>query len=288
MSLMLCQVAAPGEIGRSAGSVVRAVREAFPAQGAVVAALLARDGVAGFEQPLEGNNAFFRLYAGGRYEAAEILDGLGEVNLTEELSFKPWASCRGTHAYIQAALELARGHRLSVADIKGVSVQTGPVQSMLIEPLEKKRMPETAIDAKFSIPFTVALALVRGRVSPGDFDDAARSDRDVLRLAGLVRPVPQHGWGDSDATRGALSIELEDGRTLSGEVDVPYGSPSDPISDEALVEKFVDCCAHAARPLGAGAARTMANRILAIDQAEDSGSCFERVGFPQRMSGPVV
>src|SRR5690606_36342759 len=74
LSLMLCQLAAPGEIKHSAGTDIRAVREAFPAQAAVLAAVLARDGVAGFEQPLEGPGGFYRLYADGRYDSADVLD----------------------------------------------------------------------------------------------------------------------------------------------------------------------------------------------------------------------
>jgi 2-methylcitrate dehydratase PrpD len=274
LSLALCQITAPGEIKHSAGSVIRAVREAFPAQAAVVSALLARAGVAGFEQPLEGADAFYRLYAGGRYEAADVLAGLGEINLIEQLSFKPWPCCRGTHAYIQIALELAREHGFTAADVTAVAVDTGPIQAMLVEPLARKQAPQTAIDAKFSIPFTLAVALVRGRVALEDFAAEARADPNVLALARRVTPTSNRDWGTQHATHGALSIELVDGRVLSGATAEPLGSPARPMSDADLIGKFVDCCAHAARPLSAGEAEAAAARILAIDELQDSGSCF--------------
>ena len=57
---------------------------------------------------------------------------------------------------------------------------------MLAEPVERKRAPETVIDAKFSLFFTVALALVRARVSLDDFDAAALHDADIRALATRV------------------------------------------------------------------------------------------------------
>jgi 2-methylcitrate dehydratase PrpD len=274
LSLALCQITAPGEIKHSAGTIIRAVREAFPAQAAVIAALLARDGVTGFERPLEGEDAFYRLYADGRYEPADVLDGLGERNLIEQLSFKPWPACRGTHAYIQIALQLRQEHAIAARDIEAVSVETGPIQRMLIEPLTRKQAPQTAIDGRFSIPFTLALALLRGNVGLEDFGTAMRTDSDVLALARRITPHVNSTWGDAHATRGALSITLKDGRVLSGRVDEPLGSPHSPLSDEALTDKFLACCAHAAQPVAPDAARVIAGRILTIENERDSGACF--------------
>jgi hypothetical protein len=107
MSLMLCQATMPGEIMHSPQTVIRAVREAFPAQAAVIAAQLAKGGVAGFEAPFEGKAGFFQLYADGLFDRGVLLDGLGRKYFGEELSFKPWPACRGTHAFIELARVLA-------------------------------------------------------------------------------------------------------------------------------------------------------------------------------------
>jgi 2-methylcitrate dehydratase PrpD len=274
LSLMLCQLTAPGAIRHSGQSEIRAVREAFPAQAAVLAALLARDGVAGFEQPLEGSDAFYRLYADNRYEPADVLDGLGDAFLIEQLSFKPWPACRGTHAYIEIALELRAQHSLAWTDIDSITVETGPVQQMLVTPLQQKQAPQTTIDARFSIPFMTALALVRGRVGLDDLRPESLADPDILALARRVAPALEPAWGMEHAVQGALSLRLKDGRCLSGRLEAPLGSLRAPISDEALTEKFVACWQQAAAPLPARAARELARRILEIDDSEDSGACF--------------
>jgi 2-methylcitrate dehydratase PrpD len=78
LSLTLCQATMPGEIKYSRDTVIRAVREAFPAQAAVQSSALAARGVRGFEAPLEGKAGFFQLYAEGHYDPSVMRDGLGE------------------------------------------------------------------------------------------------------------------------------------------------------------------------------------------------------------------
>lgn len=274
LSLALCQATAPGEIMHSRRTVVRAVREAFPAQAAVTAALLAREGVAGFEAPLEGEAGFFRLYAGGHYDPADLLGDLGGRYHIERLSFKPWPACRGTHAYIEIALRLAAAHRIAWQDIHSVTVVTGPVQRMLLEPHARKCAPETIIDARFSIPFTLAMALVRGHVDLEDFRPEALADPQILSMAARVVAREQPDWGREQAASGALSITLRDGRVLSGQVDHALGNPEAPMTTARLVEKFIACCGQSRRSLARADAAALAERILRIDAAPDCGAVF--------------
>ncbi|MFM5931741.1 MAG: MmgE/PrpD family protein, partial [Novosphingobium sp.] len=139
LSLALCQVTMPGEIKHSRRTVIRAVRESFPAQAAVNSALLARAGVSGFEQPLEGRDGFYALYAGGKFDPADLLDGLGESWWIQQLTFKPWPSCRGTHPFIEMALDLRQRRAIAPGDVAEVTVGHDAVQQMLIEPLARKQ-----------------------------------------------------------------------------------------------------------------------------------------------------
>lgn len=271
LSLTLCQATAPGEIQHSERTVIRAVREAFPAQAAVNSVLLARGGVPGFETPLEGRGGFYRLYVDGRYDPWELFDGLGTRFLGEQLSFKPWPACRGTHAGIEVALRLRAEHRIDWRSVEAVTAVVGPVQRMLIEPLARKQAPQTAIDAKFSIPFTAALALVRGHVTLDDFGPEALADPAVLAVARRVSPAEDAEGRLTRGSGGALLIRLADGRTIGGEVPEALGHPDRPLSREALVGKFVDCAGRAERPMTAEAAQRLAAELLAADERDDVG-----------------
>ncbi len=274
LSLMLCQVTMPGEIKHSAGTVIRAVREAFPAQAAVQSALLARDGLAGFEAPLEGKSGFFALYAGGEYDAAELTRGLGESFLIEQLTFKPWPSCRGTHAAIELALDLRATHGIDVARIKRIEIECDGIQRMLVEPLARKAAPANAIDAKFSIPFTCALALVRGRVGLDDFDAASLHDRTILGLAARIVPVVCENAARQPGSGGGLRIELDDGRVFAGEVGNARGCPERALAMDDQIAKFTACLARARQPRTADQASALADTILSIDRHPDAGEPF--------------
>lgn len=280
LSLTLCQATAPGEIKYSPGSHVRAVREAFGARAAVTSVLLAADGVCGFERPLEGEAGFFRLFADGRYDPAALTGGFGKDFLIDEISFKPWPSCRGTHAYIEVALNLKSAHGFHGRDVVRIDAAVGAVQEMLIAPLDTKRKPATAIDAKFSIPFTVALALTKGGVTLSDFDEQALDDEEILAVAARVHPESRSGWDRRCASSGALRITLENGAVLEGENHAPKGHPSNPMSEDELVEKFIQCCS--ASPQGAAAAG-FAREIAGLENCPDAGGLF--ASFARSLNG---
>jgi len=273
-SLLLLQNSCPGEIKYSADTVIRAVREAFPAQAAVTVTLLAEAGVRGFDAPLEGRAGFYALFAAGQYATSDLLDGLGLRWHIDALSFKPWPSCRGTHAAIEAALTLRAGEALDPARVDQVIIEGGSVQAMLAEPADRKRAPQTAIDAKFSLPFTVATALAHGTVTLDHFGAAGLSDPAVLALAARCSWRQRPDWGVDQPVAGGLRIRLRDGSERSCEVRDPAGSPTRPLDDGQLVAKFVDCLGRAARPTAAGAAAALAARILQIDPESDVGALF--------------
>jgi len=274
LSLALCQVTMPGEIKHSQRTVIRAIREAFPAQAAVQAALLAEQGVAGFEAPLEGQSGFFALYAGGQFAPEVLLAPLDGGLFIEQLTFKPWPSCRGTHPFIEMALALRAAHGFAAQDIVAIQVGIGPMQRMLVEPVGRKRAPEVAIDAKFSVPFCTAAALVTGAIGLDSFAGGQLHDPDVLALAAKVEFVEPPGAADWRGDAGTLAISLTDGRRLTAELDRARGTPQNPLGEGALVDKFAECARRAAEPMPDPAARELAARILALEDCADVGALF--------------
>jgi 2-methylcitrate dehydratase PrpD len=260
-SLMLLQTSTPGEIKHGQESSIRAVREAFPAQAAVSAVQLAALGVQGFAAPLEGRDGFFRLFAGGHYDAAELRRPWGEGWYIQSLSFKPWPSCRGTHAAIECALQL----RTAVGDpakLARIVVEGAEVQRMLAEPQARKCAPDGAIEAKFSLPFTVAAALLDGAVTLDTFNARNLARPAVRELAQRVEFAARPDWSGGAAVSGALRVELADGRQLRQEIIQPRGAPARALDDAALIDKFVECSGRARQPMHRGDAMVLARRLL--------------------------
>lgn len=272
-SLLLTQNSCPGEIKFCAESTLRAVREAFPAHAAVLSVQLAARGVRGFDAPLEGKAGFYALFAGGEYDTAPLYDDLGTRFAIEQLSFKRWPCCRGTHAYIEAA-QILRRESFQVQDIEAVICAGGKIQRMLAEPLAGKRRPRTVIDAKFSIPFTVALALTEPELTLASFSAAALDDPQLLDLAGKCEFQLGEDPDFARATCGEVALRLRDGRTLRHRVSRALGEPTRPLGDTELRRKFVECVSRAASPVKPARAARYAERVLALEEESDAAAAL--------------
>lgn len=242
LSLTLAQVAGTAEMTRGVRSVVRGVRDAFGAQVGVRSAQLAAAGVRGFDRPLEGESGLFALYAEGRFEPAALLDELGTRYEGAALTYKPWPSCRGTHAAIEAALRLRA--EVDVDSVTDIVVTGARLNRMLCEPADQRCAPAVAIDAKFSLPFTIGRALVHGEVALDAFTSDALRDGRVLALARRVRYRIDPDESSGAVTRCRLEVTTWDGTTSTMVATAP-GGPDRPMSDDDLRAKFVANARHA-------------------------------------------
>jgi 2-methylcitrate dehydratase PrpD len=279
-SLTLCQTTCSAELKTSPRSDVRAVRDAFPAQIAVSSALLARKGVRGFDHPLEGAAGFFALYARGAYSPEVLIEALGERFEIDRISFKPWASCRGTHAFIEAAQQAIRAQRIDVEAISSVELTGSRLNRMLAEPLAQKQRPATAIDAKFSLPFTVAVALRRGTVTLDDFSPTAIKEEATLDLAARVSYSVRESQPDKgvEALRGSMTVHLRDGIQHRIEIEKPLGSEDRPIEDAMLIAKFRDCCRRAWTGPSDHAIESWVEQTLCLEACDNVGPLVRSLG----------
>lgn len=262
LALTLSQAASSGQFKRDPRSDVRAVRDAFAAHAGLTASLLAAGGVRGFEGAIDGPHGLYGLYARGAYDPGALCAELGHTFHAAAVSFKPWPSCRGTHAFIEAALAL-RTYCPPQA-IERVVAYGAPLNRMLIEPEAHKRRPRTATDAKFSLPFCVSLAFARGAPSLDDFGAARLEDSTLLALAERVFYSSDTGYA---ATSGRLEVQLRGGRRECFEVQRALGHPDNPLGTAHLIDKFVACAGRAALPLTAAEAAAVADATLSIERA---------------------
>jgi len=276
LALTLNQATATAQFKTDPTSTLRAVRDAFPAHAGLLSALLAQRGVSGFDGVFEGKAGLFALFARGRYDEAVLTDDLGARFHGERLSFKPWPSCRGTHAFVEAALALRQAHALKPDTIAEIVMTGGGVQRMLAEPAAQKQAPRTAIDAKFSLPFTTALALVDGAVTLDSYAPDRLSDPTITDLAARGRFVLDPETTLRDAASGSLSLVLRSGETLTRHVPHPKGAPENPIDEARIAAKFRDCAARACRPPSNADIAILAETILDLDHVARPAAILAR------------
>jgi 2-methylcitrate dehydratase PrpD len=268
-SLTLCQATCSAELIYSSNSMIRAIRDAFSAKAGLLSALLAQKGITGFQKPIEGRAGLFNIYARGNWAPRPLTKNLGKIFEGADVSFKAWPSCRGTHAYIDATLQILEEHPFKRVEIKEIHLTVNSMNKMLCEPSKNKKRPVTAIEAKFSLPFTVATVIVHGTVTLDHFGPRALSDPPVLDLARKVSYRVDEKLSLRQATEGSVQIVTQDGRTYSKSSVFPCGHPNNPMSDEALVSKFVDCAKHSSKKFSERTLNKIVTLALNLEEIKD-------------------
>lgn len=223
------------------GTPVKPIHVGQAAQNGVLAALLTRNGMSANIEAFEHNYGFFNLFNGtGTYDADAILAGWdGPMELLEPgIAIKQHPCCGSAHSAIDAALSLVAKHGLFEPD-EIASVSTRTHERRLAH--TNRPAPKSGLDAKFSVQFLTAKALVAGRIRLGDFADGAFMTPDV---AEILSRVSSAGHGDDDAYRGEVTVTMKNGDIFSATASTKFGrGPTNPMSDEELREKFLDCAA---------------------------------------------
>ena len=129
------------------------------AEAGVAAAQMARAGITGSLDVLDGDSGLGRAMSNGP-DWTSVLSTLGQAFNITRMTFKNHACCGHTFAAIDAAQVLQAQLNVRAKDIERIDVGTyGPALDVAGNP-----QPRTAAEARFSLPFVVANAIVHGSV----------------------------------------------------------------------------------------------------------------------------
>jgi 2-methylcitrate dehydratase PrpD len=136
------------------------------------------------------------------------------------------------------------------------------------EPLDAKRRPRSVVDAQFSLPFSVATALVHGAAWPEDFRPAAFDEPAVRHVMDRVEPARDAALDVCFPRTWPcwVRITLDDGAVLEERVDHPLGDPENFPSPAVLAAKFERL---ARRALHADRARELSAIVTRLDAVPD-------------------
>ena len=272
------QMSGSRQMAVGAATHMRSMQAGFSGQGAILAAELARRGIIGSKEIVEGRYGFFKTYIRGNAPDWSVIVGeLGtRFPLIEKHGFKVWPACAYTRTTNTATLYLREQHALKPEDIASITVVGGTGGTQLLsEPLELKRRPKVSIDAKYSIPFTTAVMMAKGNVTLHDYTEEGLRDPRVLAMADKVsyRPAaepPAGRGGSADVSKTSVEIVTKDGRVLSHRPDGVPGDPKYPVGWERLEAKFRDCVSFSAKPVPARNVDRAAEMIRDLENISDA------------------
>lgn len=226
------------------------------------AAELAAHGFGGPGSALEGQYGHFRTVS-QRFDVERFFRGLGQSFEILRTGLKPYACCRQHHTAIDAVMALKEEHGLVPEQVERIRHRTFVVASR-----GSDTRPKSVQAAKYSAPYTIAVALALGRNERAQYAMALIQDASLLHLASKVEV-------SADAELDALynekwpsiiEVTLKDGRVLTARRDLPTGEPEHPLSDAELKEKFLSLASDC---VSADRANAIWEAIFKLDEAAD-------------------
>jgi 2-methylcitrate dehydratase PrpD len=253
---------------RQLGSMAKPLHAGLAAKNGIVAAQLAAAGVTANEEPFEGKWGYLEMTAGP--EAAgfiEPLQRLGAPSAMEQYGvwLKFYPCCASTHRPVDAIRALG----LRPEKVLGVEALVSEIAAANLRYL----VPKDAFEARFSLPYCLAAAIVDGTLTPASFSPQA-VDRPAIRalLGKVAMEVDPELRGNVPVTesreRGTVRVRLADGGTVERAVTVPHGHPEDPLTSEELDGKFLACADGTLRAERVGAALEMLHGLGRLDRVD--------------------
>jgi 2-methylcitrate dehydratase PrpD len=248
------------------GTMTKPLHVGQCARGGLMAALLARKGFTANPDAFEHKQGYFNVFNGaGNFEAAKILEGWGEPLdiVAPGACYKQYPCCASTHAAVDAALD--------------IRAQLGPFDPAAIARVESwtsaqrlahtnRPQPASSLDAKFSVQYCVARALLDGKVVFEHLEGEAYRDPKTCDLLARVHAAPfaEGTFAAGNHVGAEVKVTLADGRAFSSKIAKSLGRTSaNPVAPAAMLTKFESC---AARVLPAAQVHAVAQAIEAFER----------------------
>ncbi len=226
------------------GTMCKPLHAGKASMNGLFAAQLAEKGFNSSEEIIEGKEGFTHTFTPDG-QLMCTLEGLGKHYEILNVMFKRYASCFGTHPTIDAALAF-REEGLKTDDIKSVHVI--PFHG-LYDAINIMK-PCTGLEGKFSIPYTFAVALIKGKVGEDEFAEESIRNPDIVQIRDKVTMEKNESMPENNSL---VVIEMRDGRKLEKHIDINEVFKDPGKKEESLRNKFKDC----------------ATKVLSEDQSED-------------------
>jgi 2-methylcitrate dehydratase len=249
------------------------IRFGWVACDAIVACLMAQNGITGPVRVVEAEGGVNAVVARGELNLSRLVDLSGWKML--DVRFKSTPANGPTASHVQATLSLVREHDLKPEDIDRVHIRCALRESKHTTAPAKK-YPRNAESADHSAFYANAHAVVYRSFGPDSIDPTRFTDPAIV---GLIERIVVEGDPQLAQYQAVSRITTRDGRTLEKRIDAPHGIGPVPLSDTELERKFSEM---AERQMPAAKARELIDLCWSFDRAQSVDAVMEAMSFARK------
>jgi 2-methylcitrate dehydratase PrpD len=237
---------------RNFGTMTKPFHTGWAARNAVVATELAACGFTAADDALEGRSGFFAAYGTEKSRADVTCSALGcpFAIVDPGIGLKKWPCYNGSQRAMHGVLTLREKLGFSAATLERLECRMPPGgMQVLIYPV-----PKTGLEAKFSLPYSLAAGVLDGEYSLATFSDAAVLRPEIPPLLAKIHVAEDARCGGDDplletraaGARGFVEVEAHtiDGRSERIRVDAAPGHPTRELGWNEILRKFMDCASY--------------------------------------------
>jgi 2-methylcitrate dehydratase PrpD len=258
------------------GTMAKSFNAGHAAENGVMAATLAQSGFSASTDVFDDPMGYFAAACHGMVERKLIKFGPPYFLVNPGIAIKIYPCAGVLHPALDAIIELAKEYDLQPTDIKRIRVSLGPDAAL---PLVYPR-PRTALEGKFSLPFSAAVALVHRRAGLDQYKDANLLDQiitAVMKRVCLVQNPRLRSVGNLGC-QAEVEIQLNSGKTYRKLAAVGKGHPKKPLTREEIQEKFYEC---AGERIPKKRAKRFVEKLWSIERVDALGPWLGSLRFPR-------
>ena len=265
-----------GGLIASFGSMTKPYHAGRAAHAGVMAARLAEQGFTGASDALEHPKGLLKgISPAGRVDLISPAHAGREWRLPKDgLNIKKYPTCFATHRALDGILSLLDDHPIEPEQVRQVRVTTSRRNKSTL----RFDRPDDAMQAKFSMPFAMAAAILTRRCSLLELSEDFLCRAGVPALMQRVEVLPddiEDPRRPGEAPEDVVEVELHDGVVLRRAVDYARGGPERPLLPGELLGKFETC-------LAAGQlhcdARPLFQALMAVDELPGTQLIYQLAG----------
>jgi len=246
------------------GSMVKPLHAGMAARNGVMAARLAQRGFTASPHAIDGPQGYLVAMDSERDSLDAAVGDLGirwEI-LHTGVTVKLYPSCAATHPPLDALIAMKRREQITADQVRAIDVEVDSMTPrLLIHP-----DPVTGLEAKFSMPFCAAAAIVYDRIGIDTFDvDHIRNPTVQALMKHVSLRANEEFDKGAPLARARVSVYLREERVVSQAVDGARGYPGR-LTNEELATKFAGC---ATRTLSESAANAAWAALISLDAITD-------------------
>jgi 2-methylcitrate dehydratase PrpD len=252
------------------GTMCKPLHAGLAARNAVEAALWAKSGFTSLPHPFDGARSFHEVYSRGLPADMNPLVELGRVYelVVRGVVIKPYPCGVALHPAIDAVHALKREAPIDADAID--SIEAG-VTKYTFDKL-CYLLPDNGLEAKFSMPYTIARSVLDESIGFDTFTDDLVQDERARELTRRVKMYTHDGienrW-KMGSRPVHVRIRFRDGSVRERQVDISKGNPEVPMTPTELGTKFTDCARACLEPQAMKAAIDGLQNIEALGAISD-------------------